>query len=85
MNNPFFLFHLTFPSYTLNNVPRLLPIVSPLVFQPLTVTLHTANLLAIVIRNRVRNRVSGWVNTEALDAVEEFFLFLYIQLLAGCH
>lgn len=76
MNNSFSLLHFTLLGKTLNNVSRLLPVVSPLILQPLTVALHAPNLLAIVIWNRVRNRVSRWINTEALDTVEEFFLFL---------
>jgi len=30
-----------------------LPVVRPLVFEPLSVALHTANLLAVVVRHRV--------------------------------
>jgi hypothetical protein len=82
MNNPFFLFYLTSANYTLNDVSRLLPVVSSLIFQPLTIALHTADFFAVVVWNGVRDRIGRRVNAEALDAVEEFFLFLYITLLA---
>lgn len=54
----------------------LLAVERPLVFQPLPVSLHTANLLPVVVRHGVRNRVGRRVHAESTNAVEEFFLLL---------
>lgn len=62
-----------------NNEVAALAVVSPLVLQPLSVSLHTTNLLAVVIGNGVGNRVGRWVNTEATNAIEKLFLFLEVE------
>jgi hypothetical protein len=60
----------------LGNEVTALAVVCSLVLEPLSVSLHAANLLAVVIGDGVRNRVGGRVNTESLDTVEELLLFL---------
>lgn len=60
----------------LNDKAAPLPVVRPLVLQPLPVSLDTANLLAVVVRHGVRNRVRRGINTESTDSVKELFLFL---------
>lgn len=60
----------------LGNEVTALAVVCSLIFEPLPVSLHAANFLAVVVRDGVRNRVGGRVNTEALDTVEELLLFL---------
>jgi hypothetical protein len=54
-----------------------LAVVSPLILQPLPITLHTTDLLAIVIRDGVGDRVGGWVDSETTDTIKEFLLFLW--------
>lgn len=53
-----------------------LAVVGTLILQPLSVSLHTANLFAVVIGDGVSDRVGGRVNAEATDAIEELLLFL---------
>lgn len=53
-----------------------LPVVRPLVLEPLSVSLHATDLLAVVVGDGIRNRVGRGVHAESSDAVEEFFLFL---------
>lgn len=65
-----------------NEVPAL-TVVSPLVLQPLTITLHASNLFPVVIRNRVRDRVGRRVYAEAANTIEELFLFLHPTLALG--
>jgi hypothetical protein len=60
----------------LGNEVTALAVVCSLILEPLSVSLHAANLFAVVIGDRVRNRVGGRVNTESLNTVEELFLFL---------
>lgn len=62
---------------TLNNEMTSLAVIRPLILQPLAITLHTTDLLTIVIRNRVSNGVRRRVDTEASNTVEEFLLFLH--------
>ena len=65
--------------HLLNDKAAPLPVVRPLVLQPLSVSLDTANLLAVVVRHGVRNRVGRGVNTESTDSVKELFLFLLFR------
>lgn len=51
-------------------------VVRALVLQPLAISLHTANLLSVVVRDGVGDGVGRGVDAEALDAVVELFLFL---------
>lgn len=60
----------------LNNEVAALAVVCSLILEPLTVSLHAANLLAVVVGNGVCNRIGGRVDTESLDTVEEFLFFL---------
>lgn len=60
----------------LNNEVAALAVVCSLVLEPLSVSLHATNLLAIVVGNGVCNRIGGRVDTESLDAVKEFLFFL---------
>jgi hypothetical protein len=50
-----------------------------LVLQPPPVASHATNLLAVVIRGRVRKRRSSGVDAVALDAVEEGGIFLLVH------
>lgn len=61
----------------LNDEMTSLAVIRPLILQPLAITLHTTDLLTIVIRNGISNGVGRGVDTEASNAVEEFLLFLY--------
>ena len=60
----------------LSNEVAALSVVCALVLEPLSVPLHTANLLAVVIRDRVCDRVRRGVHAESSNPIEEFFLFL---------
>lgn len=53
-----------------------LAVVSALVLEPLAVSFHAANLFAVVVWNRIGDRVCGGINTVLADAVEEFLFFL---------
>lgn len=53
-----------------------LAVVSALVLEPLSVSFHAANLLAVVVWDGVGDRVCGGINTVLADAVEEFLFFL---------
>lgn len=53
-----------------------LAVVSPLILQPRSVSLDAADLLAIVVWNRVGDRVCGGIDAVLADTVEEFLLFL---------
>lgn len=69
----------------LNDEMTSLAVIRPLILQPLAITLHTADLLTIVIRNGVSNGVGRGVDTEASNAVEEFLLFLHTQPTISIH
>lgn len=60
----------------LRNEMASLPVVCSLILEPLPVALNTADFLAVVVGNRVRNRVRRRVHPESPDAVEELLLFL---------
>jgi hypothetical protein len=60
-----------------NEVPAL-AVVSPLILQPTAISLNTANLLTIVVRNRVGDRISRRINPEPTDTIKELLLFLRI-------
>lgn len=53
-----------------------LAVVSPLVFQPVAIALHTTNLFAVVIGNGVGDRIGGGIDTPFANAIKEFFFFL---------
>ena len=57
-------------------VPAGLEVESALVLQPPPVAGYTTNLLAIVVRRRVRQRRGSRIDTVALDTVEEGRVFL---------
>lgn len=61
-----------------DEVPTL-AVVGPLVLEPLSVSLYTANLLTVVVGDGIGDRVGGRVNAVLANAVEEFFLFLEIE------
>lgn len=61
----------------LGNEVAALAVVSPLVFQPGSVTRHAANFLAVVIGDGVRDRVGGRIDTEPANAIKELLLFLH--------
>ena len=61
-----------------------LAVVGTLVLQPLSVSLHTANLLAVIIGDRVRDRVGGGVDAEPADAIKELLLFLRSPKISTC-
>jgi len=72
------------------SVPAGLEVESSLVLEPPPVASDAANLLAIVVWRRVRERGCGGVNSVALDAVEEARVFLFTcqtlsELLADVH
>ncbi len=54
-----------------------LQVESPLVLQPSPIVLHTADLLAVVVRHRVLHRRTCRIDAELLDTVIKFFLLLY--------
>jgi hypothetical protein len=51
-------------------------VVSPLILQPCSVSLDTADLLAIVVWDGVGDRVGRGIDAVLADAIEEFLLFL---------
>lgn len=60
----------------LGNEVAALAVICPLVLEPLSVALHTVDLLAIVVGHWVCDRVGRGVHAESSDSVEEFLLFL---------
>lgn len=75
-------FHKIFKTITgyrwpiLSNKVASLPVVRPLILQPLSVSLDTTNLLAVVIGNRVRHGVGRRIHAESLYSIVEFLFFL---------
>lgn len=61
---------------TLSDEVASLPVKRPLIFKPLSVSLDTTNLLAVVVGNRVRHGVGRRVDTESLNPFIELSLFL---------
>ena len=53
-----------------------LAVIHTLILQPLAVSLHATDLLAVVIRDGVSDGVRRGINAEALDSVVELLLFL---------
>jgi hypothetical protein len=64
-------------------VPSRLEVEGALVLQPPPVAGDASNLLAVVIRGRVRKRRSSRVHAVALDAVEEGGIFLLVHQYTG--
>lgn len=62
-----------------SDLHKLLPLqlVRPLVLQPLPVSLHAANLLAVIIRHRIAHALATRIDTMLLDPVQELLLPLY--------
>jgi len=54
-----------------------LSVVCTLVLEPMSVALHTVNLLAVVVGNWVGDRVGRGVHAESSDSVKEFLLFCH--------
>lgn len=65
-----------FSQRQLSNEVAALPVVSPLVLEPLAVALDASNLLAVVIGDGVGDRVGRGIDTESANAIEELLLFL---------
>jgi hypothetical protein len=59
------------------SVPSRLQVEGTLVLQPPPVSCYTADLLAVVVRRRVRKGRGGRVNSVSLDAAEEARVFLH--------
>lgn len=53
-----------------------LPVVCPLVLEPLPVSLHAADFFAVVVRHGVGDRVGRGIHAITADAVEELLFFL---------
>lgn len=62
----------------LHKIP-LLPVIRPLVLQPTSVARDTSDLLAVVIRHGVRERLRRGVDAELLDTRVELLFFLHHQ------
>jgi hypothetical protein len=80
--------YLNFDNPLVSDKASLLPVICSLVFQPLPVILHAADLLSVVVRDGIGEGIGGWINAESLYSVEELFLFLLYMSVLGlmkCH